>query len=75
MAINLLRCKVEVHMEIVLNDLAVALFLRLEEEVSKTKASTKKSQQKPRWLNLRSPFDQDEEVGFQFAVTPTPKKF
>lgn len=53
-------------MEIVLNDLAVALFLRLEEEVSKTKASTKKSQQKPRWLNLRSPFDQEEEVGHYF---------
>lgn len=51
--------QVELHLGVVLNDVAVSLVLHLEEEVNRTKANSKKTTKKPQWLSLRSPFDDE----------------
>jgi len=50
---------VELHLGVVLNDVAVSLVLHLEEEVNRTKANSRKSTKKPQWLTLKSPFDDE----------------
>jgi hypothetical protein len=52
--------QVELHMGVVLNDLAVALLMHLEAEVSRTRERSKKIAKRGAWtLALRSPFDDE----------------
>jgi hypothetical protein len=52
-------------MGVVLNDVVVTMLMHLEEEVSKTKASNKKTDKRGKWLPIRSPFE--DEVGQSFS--------
>ena len=51
--------QVELHMGVMLNDVSVMVLTHLEEEVTRTKASSKKTAKRGQWLGIRSPFDDD----------------
>ena len=59
-------------MGVMLNDVSVMVLTHLEEEVTRTKASSKKTAKRGQWLGIRSPFD-DDVSSPNFLVQPKKK--